>query len=71
MVDAVDSSLILSEYAALSSGKPGKFSNEQKKAADVDENGMTDAVDASMVLAYYSYLSSGGSIADMREWRKK
>ena len=71
MVDAVDASLILSEYASLSTGKPRKFNKEQETAADVDENGMTDAVDASLTLAYYAYLSSGGTIADMREWRKK
>ena len=71
LVDAVDASLILSEYAALSSGKMRKFSSEQIKAADIDGNGVTDAVDASKVLSFYAYLSSGGKASDMQEWLKK
>ena len=71
MVDAVDASMILSEYALLSAGRAPKFNKEQALAADVDENGFTDAVDASRVLAFYAYLSSGGTVGDMREWLKK
>ena len=58
-VDAVDASAVLAEYASLSGGGSGSFSEAMKKAADIDGNGMTDAVDASNILAYYAYLSSG------------
>ena len=71
LVDAVDASMVLSEYAALSAGKMRSFSREQVLAADIDRNGVIDAVDASKVLSYYAYLSSGGKVSDMQEWLKK
>lgn len=58
-INAVDASLILREYAMLSSGThTGSFSEAQTKAADIDENGLIDAVDASRVLSYYAYVST-------------
>lgn len=60
LVDAVDASLILGEYALLSSSKEGEFDERQKAAADVNHDSLIDAVDASAVLAYYAYVSSGG-----------
>lgn len=60
-VDAVDASMILAEYALLSSKAPGEFDERQQAAADVNHDGFIDAVDASEVLAYYAHLSSGGS----------
>ncbi len=60
MVDAVDASMVLAEYARISvAGSSGRFNDKQKKAADADGNGVIDAVDASKVLMYYAYLSSG------------
>ena len=50
--------MALAEYARLSSRQPAAFSEKEKKAADVDKNGMVDSVDASKILAYYAYLSS-------------
>ena len=70
LINAVDASLILSEYASVSAGRKSKLKGEQATAADVSENGIIDAVDASLVLKYYVYLSSGGKTADMREWIK-
>ncbi|MBR6966931.1 MAG: leucine-rich repeat protein [Ruminococcus sp.] len=58
-IDAVDASAVLAEYASLSGGGSGSFTDAMKKAADIDGNGITDAVDASNILAYYAYLSSG------------
>ena len=58
LVDAVDASLVLAEYALRSSSQNGKFDDRQSKAADVDHNGLVDAVDSSKILAYYAYLSS-------------
>lgn len=68
--DAVDASLVLSEYARLSTGGDFSFSQEQITAADVDKNGKIDASDASKILMYYSYLSTGGKILNMDEWLK-
>lgn len=60
MVDAVDASLILQEYALLSTGGNGNFTDIQKSVADINDDRMTDAVDASLVLQYYAYVSTGG-----------
>lgn len=56
-VDAVDASMILSEYARVSSGGQSTFSSSQKACADVRKDGIIDAVDASAVLAEYARLS--------------
>ncbi len=61
MINAVDATLILTEYALLSTGDTGTFNDTQKKSADVDGDGMINAVDATFVLSYYAYLSTGGS----------
>ena len=62
LVDAVDASLILAEYARLSTGSDYSFSENQIAAADANSDGLIDAVDSSLVLAYYAYLSTGGTI---------
>ncbi|MBP5430959.1 dockerin type I domain-containing protein [Ruminococcus sp.] len=59
IIDAVDASNILYEYALTSAAKSSSMSESQKVAADVDGNMMVDAVDASNVLSYYAYVSSG------------
>ena len=59
-IDSKDASLILVEYAKLSTDGVSSFSDAQKAAADVNKDGKTDAKDASALLAYYSYLSTGG-----------
>lgn len=58
-IDAVDASIILSEYALTSAGESGNFSEIQKKAADFNNDNMVDSVDASAVLAYYAEISGG------------
>lgn len=62
LVDAVDASLILAEYARLSTGSDYSFSENQIAAADANSDGLIDAVDSSLVLAYYAYLSTGGTM---------
>lgn len=57
MVDAVDASEVLAEYARLSSQQESGFDEAQFAAADVNMDGFTDAVDASNILAYYAYMS--------------
>lgn len=59
-IDAVDASMILGEYALLSSDQEGEFNERQQAAADVNHDGFIDAVDASGILAYYAHISSGG-----------
>jgi len=61
MINAVDATLILTEYALLSTGDTGTFTDTQKKSADIDSDRMINAVDATFVLSYYAYLSTGGS----------
>jgi len=68
-VDAKDASLVLVEYALLSTDKPETFTAQQKKNGDVNFDGKIDSKDASRILSYYSYLSTGGSDI-MEEWVK-
>ncbi len=72
LIDSVDASKVLAEYAAVSSGKASKLSETAFKAADVDKNGMADSVDASKILAYYAYTSSEhGNVKSLSEFLEK
>ena len=62
VINAVDASEILSEYARVSTNQKAKLTDEQKKCADVDKNGNINAVDASQVLSYYAYKSTSGTM---------
>ncbi|MCM1529449.1 MAG: Ig-like domain-containing protein [Alistipes sp.] len=62
-VDASDASMVLKEYAALSTGQSGTFTGAQNDAADIDGNGKVDASDASFILTYYAYVSIGGKLS--------
>ena len=71
LIDSVDASGILAEYARLSSNDAkGKFTDAQGKAADVDKNGLIDSVDASKVLAYYAYVSNTDNAKTIEEYLK-
>ncbi len=61
LVDSTDASLILEEYAKISTTGISGFSAEQKKSADINDDGSVDSSDASLVLAYYSFVSTGGT----------
>lgn len=67
-VDADDASLALAEYARVSSGGNGTFTEAQTWCADVNIDGAVDADDASMILSFYSYTSTGGEIQQMENW---
>ena len=54
VIDAVDASVVLSEYALTSTDKPSSFNVEQVIAADYDNNTAVNAVDASLILAKYA-----------------
>ena len=60
-VDAIDASLLLSEYARESAGKYPVFNSGQNYFADVNHDGAVNAVDASLVLSYYAEVSTGYS----------
>ena len=62
-IDAMDASMILTEYARLSVGDDMFFTGRQFKAADVNGDGVLSAFDASVVLSYYAYASSNGKLS--------
>lgn len=58
-IDSVDASLVLSEYALLSTENGiGEFTSEQRISADLNKDGEVNASDATLILMYYSYLST-------------
>lgn len=60
LLNASDSSIILSEYASLSAGNDSSFDEHQSITADINFDGNIDAVDASLILSEYAKISSGG-----------
>ena len=71
-VDSGDASLILSEYALLSTGADSSFTDAQRSAADVNSDGIIDSSDASSILAYYAMASTAtGEVPTMAEYMKE
>lgn len=62
-VDALDASIILTEYALIATGHDSSLNAEQKKAANLNKDGAVDALDASLVLSYYAYTATGGKLS--------
>ena len=58
IINAVDASYVLEDYARTSTGKSSNFNDAQKKAADVNNDKNINAVDASYILSYYAYAST-------------
>ena len=56
-INAVDASIILSDYARYSTSDD-KPTTDELSTGDVDKNGAVNAVDASVVLSYYAYSST-------------
>lgn len=54
VIDAVDASTVLSEYALTSTDRPSELNVEQVIAADYDNNDTVNAVDASLILSKYA-----------------
>ena len=54
----VDGKFMFADYANVSTGGQSRFSEKQKKAADVNGDGMCDSADASGILSYYAYIST-------------
>ena len=58
-VNAVDASMVLAHYAAISTGRPSELTDPQARIGDMDGDGNTNAVDASMILEIYAFNSIG------------
>ncbi len=72
LIDSVDASRVLAEYAAISAKKATTFTDKrQSAAAEVNGDGSIDAVDASAILAYYAYLSGEAPVYSFEEFLKK
>ncbi|WP_303823991.1 leucine-rich repeat protein [Ruminococcus flavefaciens] len=54
VIDAVDASTVLSEYAMTSTDNPSSLNVEQVISADCDGNGEVNSVDASLILSKYA-----------------
>ncbi len=67
-IDAVDATLILTEYVALSTNGLSTFSDLQKISADINKDGFTDACDSTLILSFYAYLSTNGMETDIEKW---
>ena len=61
-VDSTDASLILAEYALLSTNGTPTFDDDQNKRADINADGCIDSMDASYVLQYYAFVSTVGPL---------
>lgn len=57
-INAVDASIVLSEYANISTGKAPAFNTTDRYVADTDGNGIINAVDASNILSTYAQNST-------------
>ncbi len=62
LVDTVDATAVLIEYAALSANKDSTLETGQSMAGDINNDNLVDAVDAAGILTYYAYLSTGGEL---------
>lgn len=63
IIDAVDASSILAEYASLSTEQGSTFSSEEYYSANINMDEFIDAVDATALLGYYAYTSTGGELS--------
>ena len=57
-IDSVDASMVLAEYANISAGKTGTFTETQNYLADVDGDGKITPEDAADIMAVYAYNST-------------
>ena len=62
VINAVDASMVLVEYAKTSAGNEPTFTHTQAYVADTDYDGQVTAVDASRILKTYSLNSAGTAV---------
>ncbi|MCD7890497.1 MAG: leucine-rich repeat protein, partial [Ruminococcus sp.] len=61
VIDAIDASYVLTEYAKKATSQASGFTESQELAADVNGDSIVDAIDASFILSYYAYTAVGGT----------
>lgn len=66
VIDSVDASMVLKEYATLSCDNPATFTNTQKYVADANNDGKIDSIDSSRILKVYTANSSGNEVPAIR-----
>ena len=66
-INALDASMVLTEYAAKATHQPSTLDEVQALAAETNGDGNIDALDASEILSYYSYTATGGDLS-FDEW---
>ncbi|EWM52511.1 dockerin type I domain-containing protein [Ruminococcus flavefaciens] len=72
LIDSVDASAVLAEYASLSGNHGTTFIDaRQLIAADVNRDNKADSVDASLILAYYAYISGNNPFCDLESYLQK
>lgn len=62
-VNALDASLVLTEYAYISTTGNHAFNLLENLIADVDSDKMINSLDASYILSYYAYKATGGFLS--------
>ncbi|MBO5343633.1 MAG: hypothetical protein J6A57_04220 [Ruminococcus sp.] len=60
-INSADASLVLEQYALLSTGKAATVTENQLKAGRINEDNTVDSSDASAILGYYAFTSTGGN----------
>ncbi len=67
-VNAIDASMILAAYSAISTGQDPGLTEEQLDACDANRDGHIDARDATLVLTFYSFVSVGRYDGTPESW---
>jgi len=62
VINGVDASMVLAEYARTSAGNAPTFTRTQRYIADVDYDGQVTAIDASFILSTYALKSIGKDV---------
>lgn len=68
LIDTVDATAVLMEYARLSSDKDSEFETGQTVSADINDDGLVDTVDAAGILGYYAYISAQNEYIEFPEY---
>ena len=59
-INSADASIVLEQYALLSTGKQASISADMLEAGKVNSDDVLDSSDASLILGYYAFTSVGG-----------
>lgn len=70
-VDAIDASMVVTEYSNVQTGGEPTFTDAQNEAADVNNDGAVDAIDASLIMDVYAQTQTGGSTSPVEPPEKQ